>query len=37
MRNGDGVKRLRCTLPDVYIPCEVCKGTRYSSEVLEII
>jgi excinuclease ABC subunit A len=35
--NGDGVKKIEMHfLPDVYIPCEVCKGTRYSSEVLEI-
>jgi len=24
-------------LPDVYVPCEVCGGTQYSSEVLEIL
>ena len=23
-------------LPDVYVPCEVCKGTRYNSETLQI-
>ena len=23
-------------LPDVYVPCEVCKGTRYSRETLEV-
>ena len=23
-------------LPDVYVPCEVCHGTRYNSETLEI-
>ena len=23
-------------LPDVYVPCEVCNGTRYNSETLEI-
>ena len=23
-------------LPDVYVPCEVCKGTRYNRETLEI-
>ncbi len=34
---GDGVKRIEMQfLPDVYVPCEVCKGTRYNSETLEI-
>ena len=23
-------------LPDVYVPCEVCHGTRYNSETLQI-
>jgi len=23
-------------LPDVYIPCDVCKGSRYNRETLEI-
>ncbi len=34
---GDGVKKIEMHfLPDVYIPCEVCKGTRYNSETLTI-
>ena len=34
---GDGVKRIEMHfLPDVYVPCEVCGGTRYNHETLEI-
>ena len=34
---GDGVKKIEMHfLPDVYIPCEVCHGTRYNSETLTI-
>ena len=34
---GDGVKKIEMHfLPDVYIPCEVCHGTRYNSETLNI-
>ncbi|MDD2181298.1 MAG: excinuclease ABC subunit UvrA [Bacilli bacterium] len=34
---GDGVKKIEMHfLPDVYVPCEVCKGTRYNNETLEI-
>ena len=34
---GDGVKKIEMHfLPDVYIPCEVCHGTRYNSEILRI-
>ncbi len=34
---GDGVKKIEMHfLPDVYVPCEVCKGTRYNQETLEI-
>jgi excinuclease ABC subunit A len=34
---GDGVKRISMHfLPDVYVPCEVCKGTRYQQETLNI-
>ena len=34
---GDGVKKIEMHfLPDVYVPCEVCKGTRYNHETLNI-
>ncbi len=34
---GDGVKKIEMHfLPDVYVPCEVCKGTRYNTETLKI-
>ncbi len=34
---GDGVKRISMNfLPDVFVPCEVCKGTRYNRETLEV-
>lgn len=34
---GDGILKIEMHfLPDVYVPCEVCKGTRYNSETLEI-
>jgi len=34
---GDGVKKIEMHfLPDVYVPCEVCNGTRYNSETLEV-
>ena len=34
---GDGVIRVEMHfLPDVYVPCEVCKGQRYNRETLEI-
>lgn len=34
---GDGVKRISMHfLPDVYVPCEVCHGTRYQKDTLEI-
>lgn len=34
---GDGVKKIEMHfLPDVYVPCEVCGGTRYNKETLEI-
>ncbi len=35
--NGDGVHRIEMHfLPDVYVPCEVCKGKRYNRETLEV-
>jgi excinuclease ABC subunit A len=34
---GEGYIRIEMHfLPDVYVTCEVCKGTRYNSEVLEV-
>ena len=34
---GDGVKKIEMHfLPDVYVPCEVCHGTRYNKETLSI-
>jgi len=34
---GDGVKKIEMHfLPDVYVPCEVCHGTRYNTEILKI-
>jgi excinuclease ABC subunit A len=34
---GDGTIKIEMHfLPDVYIPCEVCKGKRYNSETLEV-
>ncbi len=35
--SGDGIIRIEMHfLPDVYIPCEVCKGKRYNRETLEV-
>ena len=35
--NGDGVLRIEMHfLPDIYVPCEVCKGKRYNQETLEV-
>lgn len=34
---GDGLKKISMHfLPDVYVPCEVCGGTRYNHETLQI-
>ena len=34
---GDGVHKIEMHfLPDVYVPCDVCKGKRYNHETLEI-
>jgi excinuclease ABC subunit A len=34
---GDGIIQIEMHfLPDVYVPCEVCRGTRYSREVQEV-
>ncbi len=35
---GDGTIRIEMNfLPDVYVPCEVCDGTRYNRESLEVL
>lgn len=35
--SGEGVNRIEMHfLPDVYVPCEVCKGKRYNRETLEV-
>ncbi|MEK9200394.1 MAG: excinuclease ABC subunit UvrA, partial [Patescibacteria group bacterium] len=34
---GEGQKKIEMQfLPDVYVSCEICKGTRYNSETLEV-
>ena len=35
--NGDGVHKIEMHfLPDIYVPCETCKGKRYNRETLEV-
>lgn len=35
--SGDGILRIEMHfLPDVYVPCEVCRGKRYNRETLEV-
>ena len=34
---GDGLKRIEMNfLPDVFVPCDVCRGKRYNSETLQV-
>ena len=36
--NGDGIIKIEMHfLPDVYVPCEVCKGKRYNRETLDVL
>ena len=37
LAHGDGVLKIEMHfLPDIYVPCEVCKGKRYNRETLEV-
>ncbi len=34
---GDGIKKIEMHfLPDIYVPCEVCKGKRYNEQTLQV-
>lgn len=34
---GDGIKKIEMHfLPDIYVPCEICKGRRYNQEAMEV-
>ncbi len=35
---GDGIKQIEMQfLPDIYVPCEVCRGLRYNEQTLQIL
>ena len=36
-RGGDGVTKITMHfLPDVYVPCDVCGGSRYNKETIQV-